>query len=65
MSVRFKYLRDPLFLACTALYLLNRLLLRPLWPEATFARSHLNASSEACALDVVDRHTAPIVLLPI
>jgi len=32
--MRFKYLRDPLFMACVALYIANRLVLRPLLPFA-------------------------------
>lgn len=32
----FRYLRDPLFLGCVALYGVNRFLLRPLWPVGFF-----------------------------
>ena len=39
--MRFGYLRDPLFLACLALYFVNRWLLKSLWP-AGFCHSHLN-----------------------
>jgi hypothetical protein len=38
---RFRYLRDPLFLGCVALYFVNRLLLKPLAPHGFF-RDHLN-----------------------
>ncbi len=39
--MRFKYLRDPLFLACVALYFTNRLVLKPLLPSV-FLHSYLN-----------------------
>jgi hypothetical protein len=39
--MRFRYLRDPLFLTCLALYFVNRLLLKPLLPW-TFLHSYLN-----------------------
>jgi hypothetical protein len=42
VSARFRYLRDPLFLTCVAAYVLNRFVVRPLWPTFTFARSYLN-----------------------
>jgi len=37
----FRYLRDPLFLACLALFALNRFLLEPI-TNARFLHSHLN-----------------------
>jgi hypothetical protein len=39
--MRFRYLRDPLFLTCLVLYFVNRLLLKPLLPW-TFLHSYLN-----------------------
>ena len=39
--MRFRYLLDPLFLGCTALFLANKLLLRP-HLHITFLSSHLN-----------------------
>lgn len=39
--MRFRYLLDPLFLGCTALFLVNKLLLRP-HLDITFLSSHLN-----------------------
>ena len=39
--MRFKYLRDPFFIACVALYFVNRLLLKPLLPSVLL-RSYLN-----------------------
>lgn len=39
--MRFRYLRDPLFLGCLALYFLNRWLLKPYAP-LSFFRDHLN-----------------------
>ena len=37
----FKYLRDPLFLICVAVYLANRFILKPLFPWS-FLRCYLN-----------------------
>lgn len=37
----FRYLCDPLFLACLALYFINRLILKPYLPNA-FSRFYLN-----------------------
>lgn len=37
----FKYLRDPLFLFCVALYFVNRFLLKPVFPVAFF-HNYLN-----------------------
>ena len=37
----FKYLRDPLFLFCMALYFVNRFVLKPLVPSPFF-HNHLN-----------------------
>jgi len=39
--LRFRYLRDPLFLACAAAYLVNRVILRRVW-EGGFVHDHLN-----------------------
>ncbi len=39
--MRYHYLRDPVFLFCLALYLLNRWLLKPLFPSV-FLHSYLN-----------------------
>lgn len=39
--MRFRYLRDPLFLFCVALYFLNRWLLKPHFPNA-FLHCYLN-----------------------
>jgi len=43
--MRFRYLRDPLFLFCLALYFVNRLVLKPYLPEGMlrdFAYNSLN-----------------------
>jgi hypothetical protein len=40
--MQFKYVRDPLFCGCVMAYLLNRFLVKPLWPGFTFFHSHLN-----------------------
>jgi hypothetical protein len=37
----FRYLRDPLFLACVALYFANRLAIKPLVPDG-FVHEHFN-----------------------
>jgi len=39
--MRFRYLADPLFLGCLALYLLNRLMVKPL-VSGGFFHDHLN-----------------------
>jgi hypothetical protein len=39
--VRFRYLRDPLFLVCVAIYFVNRLILKEIW-QAGFVHEHLN-----------------------
>jgi len=39
--VRFRYLRDPLFLASVAVYFVNRLILKEIW-ETGFVHEHLN-----------------------
>jgi hypothetical protein len=39
--VPFRYLRDPLFLACVAIYAINRLILKQIW-ETGFVHEHLN-----------------------
>jgi len=39
--MKFRYLRDPLFLACVAVYCLGRLWLRQVFPTG-FVHSHLN-----------------------
>jgi hypothetical protein len=39
--MRFRYLKDPLFLFCLVIYFANRLLFKPLW-SAEFFHSHLN-----------------------
>ncbi len=39
--MKFKYLRDPLFLLCFVLYFTNRWLLKPLVPN-TFSQNYLN-----------------------
>jgi len=39
--VRFRYLRDPLFLACVVVYVVNRLVLKRVW-ETGFVHDHLN-----------------------
>jgi hypothetical protein len=39
--VRFRYLRDPLFLACVAMYFVNRLVLKRIWTGG-FVHEHLN-----------------------
>ncbi|MBN9521845.1 hypothetical protein J0H58_25570 [bacterium] len=39
--MRFRYLRDPLFVACVAVYLVNRFVLKPAW-EVEFVHAHLN-----------------------
>jgi hypothetical protein len=40
--MRFKYLKDPLFLACVLLYFINRWILKGLVPTGFF-HSHMNA----------------------
>jgi hypothetical protein len=37
----FRYLRDPLFLACVAIYFVNRWVLKRTW-DAGFVHAHLN-----------------------
>jgi hypothetical protein len=39
--VPFRYLRDPLFLACVLVYFVNRLVLKAIW-ESGFVHDHLN-----------------------
>ena len=39
--MRFRYLRDPLFLACVVVYFVNRFVLKAVW-EAGFVHTHLN-----------------------
>jgi len=39
--VRFRYLRDPLFLVCLATYFLNRYVLKSIW-QSGFVHEHLN-----------------------
>ena len=39
--MRFRYLRDPLFLACVATYFLNRYVLKSIWRDG-FVHEHLN-----------------------
>lgn len=39
--MRYRYLRDPLFVSCLLLYVLNRLVLKPLMPN-TFCQDYLN-----------------------
>ena len=39
--MRFRYLRDPLFLLCVATYFVNRLVLKSVWKDG-FAHEHLN-----------------------
>lgn len=39
--MRFRYLRDPLFLVCLATYFINRLVLKSVWQEG-FVHEHLN-----------------------
>lgn len=39
--MRFRYLRDPLFVACVVVYFFNRLVLKRVW-EAGFVHEHLN-----------------------
>ena len=39
--MRFRYLRDPLFLLCVATYFVNRLILKVIWKEG-FVHEHLN-----------------------
>jgi len=39
--MRFRYLRDPLFLFCVATYFVNRLVLKRIW-ESGFVHEHLN-----------------------
>ena len=39
--MRFRYLRDPLFLLCVATYFVNRLMFKSLWKDG-FAHEHLN-----------------------
>jgi cell shape-determining protein MreD len=42
-NTRFRYLRDPLFLVCSFLYALNRLLIKPHMPNhEAFFRGYLN-----------------------
>ncbi len=40
-AVRFRYLRDPLFLGCVALYVVNRWILKSIWADG-FVHDHLN-----------------------
>jgi cell shape-determining protein MreD len=41
--MRFRYFRDPLFLACSFLYVTNRLFIKPRMPNhEVFFRGHLN-----------------------
>lgn len=37
----FRYLRDPMFLLCLAVYVVNRLILKAVWKEG-FVHEHLN-----------------------
>jgi hypothetical protein len=37
----FRYLRDPLFIFCMALYFVNRLIFKKIWPSG-FVHEHLN-----------------------
>ena len=39
--MRFRYLKDPLFLFCFILYFVNRWILKPYFPNS-FSRDHLN-----------------------
>jgi hypothetical protein len=39
--VRFRYLRDPLFLLCVITYFVNRLILKVIWKDG-FVHEHLN-----------------------
>ena len=39
--MRFRYLKDPLFLFCVGLYFLNRWVIKPYFPN-DFSRDHLN-----------------------
>lgn len=39
--MRYRYLRDPLFIACVILYFLNKHLLKQVWHDG-FVHSHLN-----------------------
>jgi hypothetical protein len=39
--MRFRYLKDPLFLFCVALYFINRWILKPYFPN-DFSRDYLN-----------------------
>jgi hypothetical protein len=39
--MRFRYLKDPLFLFCVALYFANRWVIKPYFPNS-FSRDHLN-----------------------
>ena len=39
--MRFRYLRDPLFLACVVTYFVNRWVLKSIW-ETGFVHEHLN-----------------------
>jgi hypothetical protein len=39
--VRFRYLRDPLFLCCVAIYFVNRFLFKAIWKDG-FVHEHLN-----------------------
>ena len=39
--MRYRYLRDPLFLACVLAYLVNRLVLKAVW-KTGFVHEHLN-----------------------
>ena len=39
--MRFRYLRDPLFLACVVIYFVNRFVLKRVW-ETGFVHEHLN-----------------------
>lgn len=39
--MRFGYLKDPLFLFCVALYLVNRFVFKQMWPNG-FHHAHLN-----------------------
>lgn len=39
--MRFRYLKDPLFVFCVALYFVNRWIIKPYFPNE-FSRDHLN-----------------------
>jgi len=39
--MRFRYLRDPLFLACVVVYVVNRFVLKQVWADG-FVHEHLN-----------------------